>query len=115
MRRSGIRAGRVICTLVVYTEATFSDFGLIRASFTILGSPSCFLRKNKQLWFGHMFLSFVFPHPPGSDSFGKHATKLHNSTIMSAIYVHTTYICTSSLHARYVYMLLRPIYFVKHV
>ena len=34
---------------------------------------------------------------------------------MCAIYLHTTYIYTSSLHARYIYVLLRPIYYVMHV
>ena len=32
-----------------------------------------------------------------------------------AIYTHTTYVCPSSLHARYLYVFLRTIYFVVHV
>ena len=31
---------------------------------------------------------------------------------MCAIYLHTTYVCTSSLHARYIYVFLRAIYFL---
>ena len=56
--------------------------------------------------------SFYFPHL-GSDFLGKHATKMHNSTTMCAIYLHTTCKCTSSLHARCIYVLIRPIHFVR--
>ena len=55
------------------------------------------------------------PHPPGSDFFGHHTPKMDNSTTMCAPFLHPTYVCTSSLHARSIYVLLRTIYFVTHM
>ena len=57
----------------------------------------------------------MFVFPTWQCFLDRHATRMHNSTAMCAIYLHTTCRCTSSLYARYKYVLLRPKYFVMHV
>jgi len=88
---------------VVCTEVTFADFGIIRASFTIMSLPSCFLKKMSSFGLGTFFCVVVFlSNPPGSDLFDKmqqkctilqHGFCFYVSSGATALHMHSKLAC----------------------